>query len=199
MLKSKRVMTSLAVGTALMGAGLAVGVVQTQVAQPVAVQAKTKMKTVKIPKLIWKNGKFHTFTAKVPYGKTTAVKQPKYKGYVDVNNGNISAIRIYKDGKAGWGANPFVFMKKLSAKQQKKNAKSKKAITVKDKAAYYKGNDELKQMTVKYQVKGLVGTIVKIKAPKVKGYRSKAKYLKVGIMSKHGGYQVGSPIQYVKK
>lgn len=198
MLKSKKWMTSVAVGTALMGAGLAVGVVQTQVAQPVAVQAKTKMKTVKIPKIIWKDGKYHTFVAKVPYGKTTAVKQPKYKGYVDMMPGDISSITISKNGEAQWGASPFIFMKKLSAKQQKKNAKSKQAVTVHDKLEYrVKGS--YNEKTVKYTVKGLVGTRVKIKAPKVAGYKCAKKKIYVGIMDKKTGFTGGSMQLYVKK
>ncbi|MFD1419505.1 hypothetical protein [Lactiplantibacillus songbeiensis] len=198
MLKSKKWLTSLAVGTALMGAGLAVGLVQTQVAQPVAVQAKTKMKTVKIPNLIYKDGKTRAFVAKVPYGKTTAVKQPKYKGYVDMNEGTISAISVYKDGKVGWGANHFVFMKKLSAKQQKMNAKSKQAVTIHGKLPYIvKGST--KERKVKYTVKGLVGTRVSIKAPKVAGYKSAKKKIYVGIVDKKTGFTGWSEQIYIKK
>jgi len=198
MLKSKKWLTSLAVGTALMGAGLAVGIVQTQVAQPVTVQAKPRVKTVKIPKLIWKDGKSHAFVAKVPYGKTIAVKQPKYKGYVDMMPGYVSSITVSKDGKAHWGANPFVFLKKLSAKQQKKNAKSKQTVTIHGKLDYYvKGST--KDRKVKYTVKGLVGTRVKIKAPKVAGYKCAKKKIYVGIIDKKTGFTGGSMQLYVKK
>jgi len=196
MLKSKKWLTSLAVGTALMGAGLAVGVVQTQVAQPVAVQAKTKIKTIKVPKLFWKDGKWHSLTVKVPYGKTVTVKQPRYKGYKDIWGGELTSFSVDKNGAESWGDSPFLFMKVISSKQQKKNAKSKKAVTIHDNLSYYvKGSNKYRE--AKFTVKGLAGTRVRINAPKVAGYKSANKKIYVGIMGKKSAI-VGAQL-YIKK
>ncbi|VDG25715.1 hypothetical protein [Lactiplantibacillus mudanjiangensis] len=194
---SKKWLAGLAVGTALTGAGAVVGVVSDQVSQPVTAQAATKMKKVVIKKLIWKDGKWHDFKVTLPYGKTTAVKTPKYKGYKDMEDSTIGAITVFKDGSVGYGTNPFVFMKVISAKQQAKNAKSKKAVTAKGSLAYYTTSN-LHEKYVKYTVKGLVGTMVKIKAPKVKGYKSKTKTINIGIMGKNKGWNYNM-YHYVKK
>jgi len=197
MLKSKKWLTSLAVGTALMGAGLAVGIVQTQVAQPVAVQAKTKIKTIKVPKLFWKDGKWHSLTVKVPYGKTVTVKQPRYKGYKDIWGGELTSFSVDKNGEESWGDSPYFFMKVISSKQQKKNAKSKKAVTVKASVRYYT-KSKVEEKSVKCTVKGIVGTLVKVKAPKVKGYKSKSKMINIAIMGKKSGVS-DRLYHYVKK
>ncbi|MFC6180882.1 hypothetical protein [Lactiplantibacillus daowaiensis] len=184
---SKKWLASLAVGTALMGTGVAVGVVATQVSQPATVQAATKVKKVTIKKAYWKDGKWSSITVKVPYGKTVSVKKPSFKGYKDAWNGSLGSVSVSKKGKVkrttSLTATPMFFVKTISAKQQQKNAKSKKAVSVKGTITYYMDKSPETKF-VSFKTKGIIGTLVTIKTPKIKGYKADTKTVKVCIESK---------------
>lgn len=182
-----------------MGTGLTTGLVYSNVNQPVtaAAKAKTKTKKIVVKKFVWKDGSWHSLTVHAPYGKTTNFPTLKYKGYVDVvGDGNFGAI-VDAKGKVRqqWG-NQYTFVKKISAKTQKANAKSKKAVTVPSSLSYTKGK---KTIQVPFKVKGLIGTLVKTSVPKVAGYTCNVKTVKVGILGKDGGYPEGfNKIHYTK-
>ncbi|MFC6180881.1 hypothetical protein [Lactiplantibacillus daowaiensis] len=174
---SKKWLASLAVGTALMGTGVAVGVVATQVSQPATVQAAVKTKTYKIDRAYRKDGKWYTMKVKLTYGKPVTVKTPKFKGYVAYTRGEFN-LTLTANGDVQMSGNGGYYFKTISAQVQKANAKSKKAVTTN--GTIYYGNAK----TVSYKVKGKVGTIVSAKVPQIKGYKSNVKKMKVGINDK---------------
>ncbi|WP_338209061.1 hypothetical protein [Lactiplantibacillus paraxiangfangensis] len=180
--RSKKLITSFMLGAALMGTGLTAGLVYSNANQPVTAEAKAKTKKVVIKKEVWKDGAWHSLTVRVPYGKTITAPVVKYKGYLDIMDGGYVSVGVDSKGKrTHLGVNQYVFVKKLSAKTQKANAKSKKAVTANGGLVYTKGG---KDIAVPYTVKGLVGTLVKTSVPKVAGYTSNATTMKIGILPK---------------
>ncbi|CAJ1227476.1 hypothetical protein [Lactiplantibacillus xiangfangensis] len=176
---SNKLVTGFMLGAALMGTGLTTGLVYGNASRPVMAQAKTKTKKVTLKNIYYKDGKKKSLSFSVPYGTTISIPKPKFKGYVAVWDGG-GEYAVDKNGNGDlvhWSS--LIYMKKLTTAQQKKNAKSKKAITA-------KGIVPVSNITPApyFTARGLKGTLVTIAAPKVAGYTALTPKLKVGIEGK---------------
>lgn len=181
MSKAKQLLTGLLVGTTLMSSGLAAGIVTSGVTMPVTAQAakKKKMVTIKpvvLKNVMWKDGKWRDLKTRkyvVPAGYGWQLATPKYKGYKEVAHGNIRVFRNH-DGSTGSVGNQWVYYKETTAKQQAANAKSRKAINVKE-------TIKVNGKKVAIKARGLHGTILTVATPKIKGYTCNYAKIKVGI------------------
>ena len=207
-MQAKQIVSSLAVGVALTGVGLASGMIinnlpsQATTAQASGWTTKTQKRTLKVP--ILKGTKKSTLTLKNKKIKVhmdglnqayADVTTPKMKGYKAAS----SRFTVYFNDPAGKSVASFG---KVDYYKTAAAPKSAKAVTGDALFGHQLSNEPNGTYASTLKLTGVPGYIVKTAAPKVKGYTPKVKTVKFGVqrhfMDSYDFEQIGDDLMYVK-
>lgn len=209
-MQTHKMVTSLALGLALTGVGLASGMVvnnlPSQVTTANAAQwiVKQETRTLKVPivkankksTITLKNKKFNVnIDTKDGNGAYADVSVPKYKGFQAMK----SSFRVFFNDTVGskilWIV-PIHYFKTTTA------PKSAKKVTSTASVSYFKSNTPNNSESSEVKLSGVPGYIVKVAAPTIKGYTPSVKTISYGVLNKadSNSYfeQIGNDIKYTK-